>query len=89
MQFKTITPTLEVVGAVYYPHLSKAVLLEKARNHDFPFACYRIDKSQKAPYFVNLTDLSDFLVKALNENSQFISTNIQHVCKKNDQGGLM
>ena len=28
MQFKTMTPTLEQVGAMYYPHLSKAKLLE-------------------------------------------------------------
>ena len=28
MQFKTMTPTLEQVGAMYYPHLSKAKKIE-------------------------------------------------------------
>ena len=35
MQFKTMTPTLEQVAAMYYPHLSKAKILEKARKRNF------------------------------------------------------
>ncbi len=83
MQFKTITPTLDQIGEMYYPHLSKAKLLEKARKMEFPFPCYRIDESQKAPYLVNLTDFSDFLTKALRINQQYINTNIHHACKDN------
>lgn len=58
MKFKTPTPTLDMVCDVYYPHLSKAKRLEKARNADFPFLCYKIDKSQKAPYLVDIHDLA-------------------------------
>ncbi|MEN3979486.1 MULTISPECIES: pyocin activator PrtN family protein [Acinetobacter] len=83
MQFKTITPTLEQVGAMYYPHLSKAKLLEKARNMDFPFPCYRIDDSQKAPYLINLADFSEFLSKALRINQPYIDTDIHQTCKNN------
>lgn len=83
MQFKTMTPTLEQVGAMYYPHLSKAKLLEKARNMDFPFPCYRIDDSQKAPYLVNLADFSEFLTNALRINQPYIDTDIHQTCKNN------
>ncbi|MBP6353701.1 MAG: pyocin activator PrtN family protein, partial [Acinetobacter sp.] len=58
MQFRTATPTLENVCAVYYPHLCKAKQLEKARKMEFPFICFRIDNSQKSPYLVDLTDLA-------------------------------
>ena len=36
-------------------------MLEKARNQDFPFSCFRLDKSQKAPYFVHVKDLANVL----------------------------
>ena len=84
MRFKTITPTLDQIGEVYYPHLSKAKLLEKARNMDFPFPCYRIDGSQKAPYLVNLADFSEFLTKALRINQRYIDTDKHQTCKNND-----
>lgn len=58
MQFKTLTPTLEQVCTVYYPLLSRAKVLEKARNMEFPFVCFKIDKSQKSPYLVDIFDLA-------------------------------
>ncbi|ENU79724.1 hypothetical protein F975_02353 [Acinetobacter sp. ANC 3789] len=58
LQFRTITPTLEQVGAIYYSHLSKAKLFEKAKKMEFPFVCYKIDESQKSPYFVDIFDLA-------------------------------
>ena len=58
MQFKTMTPTLDKVGEVYYHHLSKAKLLEKARKMEFPFVCYKLDESQKSPYLVDIIDLA-------------------------------
>lgn len=58
MQFRTATPTLENVCAVYYPRLCKAKQLEKARKMEFPFICFRIDNSQKSPYLVDLLDLA-------------------------------
>lgn len=66
LQFRTITPTLEQVGAIYYPHLSKAKLLEKARKMEFPFLCFKVDESQKSPYLVDINDL----VFVLNERYQ-------------------
>lgn len=70
MQFKTMTPTLEQVGAMYYPHLSKAKLLEKARKREFPFICYKIDESQKSPYLVDIIDLAFVLNKRYNEQAK-------------------
>ena len=58
MQFRTATPTLENVCAIYYPHLCKAKQLEKARKMEFPFICFRIDNSQKSHYLVDLLDLA-------------------------------
>lgn len=58
MLFKTATPSLEAVANIYYPHLSKSKILEKARNHEFPFCCFRMDNSQKSPYFVDILDLA-------------------------------
>ena len=74
MQFKTMTPTLEQVGAMYYPHLSKAKILEKARKKEFPFICYKIDESQKSPYLVDIIDLAFVLNKRYNEQAKEFET---------------
>jgi len=83
MQFKTMTPTLDQICAAYYPHLKKEQFLEKARKKEFPFPCYRIDDSQKSPYFVNIFEFSDFLIKALKINERYIDTELQHACRNN------
>ena len=70
MQFKTMTPTLEQVAAMYYTHLSKAKILEKARKKEFPFICYKIDESQKSPYLVDIFDLAFVLDKRYNEQAK-------------------
>ncbi len=70
MQFKTMTPTLEQVAAMYYPHLSKAKILEKARKKEFPFICYKIDESQKSPYLVDIFDLAFVLDKRYTEQAK-------------------
>jgi hypothetical protein len=70
MQFKTMNPTLEQVAAMYYPHLSKAKILEKARKKEFPFICYKIDESQKSPYLVDIFDLAFVLDKRYNEQAK-------------------
>lgn len=70
MQFKTMTPTLEQVAAMYYPHLSKAKILEKARKKEFPFICYKIDESQKSPYLVDIFDLAFVLDKRYNKQAK-------------------
>lgn len=83
IQFRTLTPTLEDVCKTYYPRLSREKILEKARKAEFPFPCYRLDPSQKATYFVNLFELSDFLLDALQLNQQYINTDLQHACSDN------
>ncbi|MEE9903125.1 MAG: pyocin activator PrtN family protein [Acinetobacter haemolyticus] len=83
MQFKTLTPTLDQICATYYPHLKKEQLLEKARKKEFPFPCYRIDESQKSPYFVNIFEFSEFLIQALKINQRYIATEVQHSCRNN------
>ncbi|MHA3104201.1 pyocin activator PrtN family protein [Acinetobacter sp. ANC 3791] len=70
MQFKTMTPTLEQVGAMYYTHLSKAKLLEKARKMEFPFVCFKLDESQKSPYLVDIIDLAFVLNKRYEEQAK-------------------
>lgn len=74
MQFKTMTPTLEQVGAMYYPHLSKAKLLEKARKMEFPFVCFKLDESQKSPYLVDIIDLAFVLNKRYEEQAKEYAT---------------
>ena len=59
MMFRTFTPTLDQVCDMYYPHITnKAKRLEKARDGEFPFCCFKFDESQKAPYFVDIFDLA-------------------------------
>lgn len=58
LQFRAVNPTLDAVAATYYPHLSKAKILEKARKQEFPFVCFKLDTSQKSPYLVDIKDLA-------------------------------
>lgn len=60
-KFQSTAPSLEIVAKEYFPHLSRAKVLEKARTQSFPFPCFRLDKSQKAPYFVHIKDLAEVL----------------------------
>lgn len=62
-------PLTEIVKD-YYPHLSKAKMMEKARLQAFPFTCFRLDSSQKAPYFVHINDLAKFFDKKYQEISK-------------------
>lgn len=55
-----VVPLLKLTND-FYPHLSRTKILEKARNQQFPFACFRLDDSQKAPYFVHINDLANAL----------------------------
>lgn len=58
MQFKTAIIPLGDVCDIYYPHLKKAEISKKSREQGFPFACFKLADSQKAPYFVHLSDLA-------------------------------
>ncbi|MFX6761093.1 pyocin activator PrtN family protein [Acinetobacter baumannii] len=73
MKYRSMTVELMTIVSDYYPHLSKAKMLEKARNQDFPFSCFRLDKSQKAPYFVHVKDLAHVL------DQQYKFANQDHV----------
>lgn len=70
MQFRTLTPTLEQVCEVYYPHLSRTKVLEKGRKMEFPFVCFKIDNSQKSPYLVDILDLGFVLEKNYKEQAE-------------------
>ena len=61
MRYRSMTVLLDEVVKDYYPHLSKVKVLEKARNQEFPFSCFKLDKSQKAPYFIHIQDLAKVL----------------------------
>ena len=61
MRYRSMTVLLDEVVKDYYPHLSKVKVLEKARNQEFPFSCFKLYKSQKAPYFVHIQDLAKVL----------------------------
>lgn len=61
LQFRSPTPKLEDIAKVYYSHLSKCKLLEKARNQEFPFTCFRLGTSQKSPYLVDIYELAKIL----------------------------
>lgn len=61
MQFKKLIVPLDEICAVYYPHLQKKVVLEKASKQEFPFTCFKLDDSRKAPYFANISDIAQAL----------------------------
>lgn len=54
------SPVVQLFTVVedFYPHLSKAEVLRKAGNQDFPFCVFKIDKSKRAPYWVHVKDLA-------------------------------
>ena len=81
MQFRTAMPTLDRVCDIYYPHLSKAKRLEKARNGEFPFCCFKLDTSQKAPYFVDIIDLAFVLEERYKAQLEEFKNFMQSVLK--------
>ena len=84
LKFRTLTPKLEDICEEYYPHLKKEKVLERARNKAFPFPCYRIDESQKAPYFINLNDFAIFLDRVYRDESGYLNTEVHHACSSSD-----
>ena len=71
LQYKKLAvPLLEIVND-YYPHLSKAKMLERARQQEFPFTCFRLESSQKAPYFVHINELANLFDKQYLDASKF------------------
>lgn len=58
-----MTVNLLDIAKDYYPHISKAELLRKANNQDFPFSVFKLDKSKRAPFLVHVKDLANVLDK--------------------------
>ena len=52
------------------PNLTKKVMNERAGKQEFPFPCFRLDKSQKSPYLVDIFDLAFVLDKRYNEQAK-------------------
>lgn len=75
LQYKKLAvPLLEIVND-YYPHLSKAKMMERARLQQFPFTCFRLDGSQKAPYFVHIDEVAKCFDTQYQEASRMNSKN--------------
>lgn len=58
LKYKTLVIQLDDVCKEYYPHLTKKVIYERASKQEFPFSCFRLDRSQKSPYFVHIRELA-------------------------------
>lgn len=74
MKYRSITVDLVVLAKDYYPHVSKAELLRRANNQDFPFSVFKIDKSKRAPFLVNLNEFSRVLEKEYEEAASDFAT---------------
>ncbi|WP_284085609.1 pyocin activator PrtN family protein [Acinetobacter pittii] len=59
LRYQTLLIKLEDITKEFYPHLCKEKVLEKARQQKFPFTCFRLDDSQKGPFFVHLQELAN------------------------------
>jgi hypothetical protein len=77
LKFRSVYIKLEDVCKEYYPHLCKEKVLEKARQHKFPFVCFRIDDSQKAPFFVRIEELASVLDEIYAQNYRGFQTSMQ------------
>lgn len=64
LQFGKLVLTLDEVCDVYFPQLKKSQINRKASEQGFPFPCFRLTDSQKAPYMVHITELAKAIDKA-------------------------
>lgn len=74
LQFKKTIIQLTDLCAEYYPHLSKKLISSKASNQEFPFPCFKLENSQKAPYFVNLDDVAEAFDKEYTKHKKDYQT---------------
>lgn len=61
--FNVADVPLERVVAHYFPHLSEREWKRRAAMQQFPFPVFRPEKSQKAPWLVNVNQLAEYLDK--------------------------
>lgn len=64
LQFGKLVVSLDDVCAEYFPQLKHSQINRKASEQGFPFPCFRLVDSQKAPYFVHISELAKALDKA-------------------------
>ncbi|ELA08759.1 hypothetical protein MOMA_00055 [Moraxella macacae 0408225] len=64
LQFGRLVISLDDVCAVYFPQLKRTQITRKAGEQGFPFPCFRLVDSQKAPYFVHVSELAKAFDKA-------------------------
>ncbi len=64
LQFGKLIVSLDDVCAEYFPQLKRTQITRKASEQGFPFPCFRLVDSQKAPYFVHISELAKALDKA-------------------------
>jgi hypothetical protein len=74
LKYHSTTVDLMDVAKEYYPHISKAEVLRKANNQEFPFSVFKIDQSKRAPFLVHIKDLADALDKERESASKTYTT---------------
>lgn len=81
LKFRSTFIKLDDVSKEYYPHLCKEKVLEKARQHKFPFACFRFDESQKGAFFVEIHELASVLDELYKKGYQNFKASTQNALK--------
>lgn len=61
--FNSADVQLEKVVSLYFPHLSEREWKRRASLQQFPFPIFRPERSQKAPWLVNVNALAEYLDK--------------------------
>ena len=74
LKYHSTTVDLMDIAKDYYPHISKAEVLRKANNQEFPFSVFKIDKSKRAPFLIHVKDFADVLDKQYSEASKDFAT---------------
>jgi len=64
IKHRSMTIKLEDVCSEYYPHLTRAEMLRRANNQEFPFSCFKLEpENKRAPFLVHVADLANILDK--------------------------
>ncbi|MCH7310520.1 pyocin activator PrtN family protein [Acinetobacter sp. ANC 4805] len=81
LKYRTPHIKLEDITKEFYPHLCKERVLEKARQQKFPFACFRLDDSQKAPFFVRIEELANAFDEIYRQSHSIFQNTMQKTIK--------
>lgn len=77
LKFRSTLIKLEDVRKEFYSHLSQEKMQERARQQLLPFACFRIDDSQKGFFFVEIHELAKALDEIYAKNYRSFQTSTQ------------